>query len=388
MNIPFIDLKELHTEALRKDIKARIATIIDEAAFAQAKNVEELERLFGEFQGKGVQCLTTSNGTSSLYLALKAFDIGVGDEVIVSSLTWVATHQAIILAGATPVVVDCELDTFNIDAELLEQHITCKTRAIMPVHICGNPADMNAIMDIADEKGLVVIEDACQAHGAEAHLGMGVYEKCGSIGHVGCFSTYPTKNLGGIGEGGLVTTSDPETYDLMKAIRFFGKNGPNREAPGVFGGNFKMDEIRAAGLLAKFPLLDKWQHKRNGVAGTYKEVIDTLDDMDYQEESHGESVYHLFPILTSKPDEFQAFLEQDKGIGTFRYFNTLPHEAPGIAPHCRVPEETGNAKHIGTHTIYIPCQPYLKKYEIEYVCDALEEYRRIGGINTLFTQVQ
>jgi dTDP-4-amino-4,6-dideoxygalactose transaminase len=374
MNIPFLDLKEAHSTALRKDIKSRISDIIDSAYFAQGPVVAEFEERFAEFLGGDVKTVATSSGTASLELALRAADIGPGDEVIVTSLTWVATHLAILNVGATPVVIDVELDTFTIDPQLIWDVLNCNTKAIMPVHICGNPSNMKDIMDIADERDLIVIEDACQAHGAEAHLGMGEYEKVGSIGHMGCFSFFPTKNLGGIGEGGLVATSDPELLEKLKALRLFGKDGLDRDDPGVVGGNYKMDEIRAAALIAKMDHLETWQKKRNGIATMYKETVDEIDSMFFQQEEHGDSVYHLFSIMVKDPIHFQAFLEQDKGIGTARYYNTLPHNARAIRDRCIVPQPTPNASHIGTHSVYIPCQPYLKKYEADYICEAIAEY--------------
>tara|TARA_Y100000310_G_C20610392_1_gene777704 strand:+ start:379 stop:1509 length:1131 start_codon:yes stop_codon:yes gene_type:complete len=374
MNIPFVNLSKSHSASLNKKILFRIKTILDQGNYAQGAMVSELEELCKSFLDEQSMCLATASGTSSLHLALEALEIGKGDEVIVPAYTWIASIIPVIKAGAIPVIADVDRKTYTLSYDAVKLNITKKTKAILPVHIFGNPCDMAGIRDLAFQNNLSIIEDACQAHGTLVNTSVGVPAFAGTHGDIACFSFYPTKNLGGIGEGGLCVTKDKDLYNKMEAMRQFGKDSSDKENPGLLGFNYKMDEVRAAALVEKCELLPWWNTQRASVALNYRNVIDILPTMEFQQETHGTSSNHFFALTTKSPDKLQLFLDS-KGIQTSSCYRTLPHESISLKKYCQVRYDTLNATYISRNNIVLPIQPYLTDQEVSYICESLIEYK-------------
>ncbi len=304
MKVPFLDLKAQYL-TIKDEIDHAIAKVIESTAFARGPFVEQFEQEFAEF----CQCnysIGVSSGTSALWLAMQALGIGPGDEVITVPNTFIATVEAITFCGATPVFVDIDEKTYTIDPNLIEAAITPKTKAIVPVHLFGQMADMDSIMEIARTHNLLVIEDAAQAHGAE-YKG----RKAGSIGDVGCFSFYPGKNLGAYGEAGAVVTNNSE---LASRIRMFSDHGQSAKYMHSFPGwNARMDGIQGAVLSVKLKHLPAWNEARRSHAQEYNRQLSDLENLILPfEADYGKHVYHVYAIRTSKRDKLlQSLKEHD-----------------------------------------------------------------------------
>ncbi len=297
--------------------KRAVMAVLDSGQLAQGKVVEEFERTFAEWVG-AKHAIATSNGTTALHVALLAHGIGEGDEVITSPFTFIASANSILYTGARPVFVDIEPDTYNIDPTKIEAAITERTKAIMPVHLYGNPADMRAIMDIAKRHGLAVIEDAAQAHGAKAY-GQAV----GSFG-TGCFSFYPTKNMTS-GEGGMITTNDDEVADLARLLRAHGAR--ERYKHEILAFNFRMTDIHAAIGLAQMDKIDVWnmQRRQNAV-----KLTELLDDVVVTPVSRdwADHVYHQYTIRIPGGRRQLSQRLAAQGIGTGVHYPIAVHQQP------------------------------------------------------------
>jgi len=306
MKIPFVDLKAQYL-SIESEIDQAIKRVILDSAFIKGKYVLRFEKEFAEYCGTGF-CIGVGNGTDALVIAMKALGIGKGDEVITAANSFIATSEAITTAGANVKFVDCDPVTYNIDVSKIEEKVTEKTRAIIPVHLYGQPADMDEINRIAEKHNLYVIEDAAQAHGAE-YRG----KKVGSLGHIGCFSFYPGKNLGAYGDAGAIVTND---HDLTDRCRMLANHGRLEKYSHVIEGqNSRLDGMQAAILSVKLKHLDSWSMERNRVADYYSkslpdEVLKLPEKME--DATH---VYHLFVVQVEKRDELIKFLS-DKGIST------------------------------------------------------------------------
>src|SRR5580693_7981115 len=264
MKIPFVDLKSLHSE-IKDELREVFDRVLDNSTFVLGPEVLRFEQEFAAYCGTE-HCVAVNTGTAAIHLALAALGIGLGDEVITVPHTFIATAEAITAVGARPVFIDIDPVSFNMDPNLLEAAITSKTRAIIPVDLYGQVADMDPILAIADRHGIPVIEDACQAHGAE-YKG----RKAGSLALAGCFSFYPGKNLGACGEGGAVTTNDP---DLAQRIRMWRDHGSRRKYEHQFSGhNMRMEGLQGGLLAVKLKYLDRWNAQRREAARCYSEVM-------------------------------------------------------------------------------------------------------------------
>ena len=294
MKVPFLDLKAQY-EPIKEDIAKAINDVMEKTAFAGGPFVKKFEEEFAAFCGTK-QCIGVGSGTDALWLALLGLGIGPGDEVITVPNTFIATAEAISYCGAKPVFVDVDEKTYNMDPALIERAITPKTKAIIPVHLFGQMADMDAIMEIARSHGLSVIEDACQAHGAE-YKG----RKSGTIGDAGCFSFYPGKNLGAYGEAGAVVTNDEE---LDKKIRMLRDHGQAMKYHHTYiGWNARMDGIQGAILSVKLKHLEKWTEARRRNAKIYDELLQEVPEVVMPKEmAYGKHVYHLFAIRVADRD--------------------------------------------------------------------------------------
>jgi len=305
-HVPFLDLKSQNIKIFPK-VEKKLDRIINSSQFVCGKYVKEFEEAFASYLGTKF-CIGVNSGTSALIVALMAVGLKPGDEVIMPVNTFIATAEAVSILGGKPVFVDIHPDYYTIDVNQIESKITNRTKAIIPVHLYGQCADMDPIMDIARKYNLWVIEDACQAHGAE-YKG----RKAGTIGHIGCFSFYPGKNLGSWGEAGACVTNDEKLADRMYKIRNHG--GIKKYQHEILGGNFRMEEIQGAILGEKLYYLDEWNEKRRYIARLYLDRLQDLEDNDLlklpHEAPYNKHIYHLF-VITLKRKNRKVILSELK----------------------------------------------------------------------------
>jgi dTDP-4-amino-4,6-dideoxygalactose transaminase len=321
MNVPLVDLGAQY-QPLKEEILGRIGEILDGMRLFLGPNVQAFEREFAAYQ-EVEHAIGVSDGTTALQLALLACGIGPGDEVITVSHTFIATAEAIILVGALPVFVDVDRRTYTMDVGQIEGRITPHTRAIVPVHLYGQPADMDPVMEIAERHQLWVVEDASQAHGAR-------YKGCrtGGLGHVAAFSFYFSKNLGAYGEAGMVTTDDEELARKVRMLRDHGS--PQRYHHEMVGVNGRLDEIQAAVLRAKLPYLEGWNAQRRAHAAHYAELLSDLQEVALPEVAdYAEHVYHQYAVRVPHRDELREYLTR-QGIGTGVHYPIPCHLQPAL----------------------------------------------------------
>lgn len=303
MNVPFIDLSAHHTPHRREFARA-IDAVIEKGAFAGGQFVEEFEKEFAAYSDCEF-AIGVGSGTEALWLALLAMDIGTGDEVITVPNSFIATAEAISFTGATPVFVDVDEESYTLNPELLEAAITPRTRAIIPVHLFGQPAEMDPILEIARQHGLRVIEDAAQAHGAE-YQG----KRVGSIGDIGCFSFYPGKNLGAFGEAGAVVTNDKELCAKIARLRDHGQS--KKYYHSVVGWNGRMDGIQAAVLSVKLRHLEAGNNLRQSHAQRYDALLADLSQVTIPHQRRNVShVYHLYVLRVGNRDKVMASMNEN-----------------------------------------------------------------------------
>lgn len=311
--VPFVDLKREY-QNIRDEIFSAIERVFGKGKFILGDEVSLFEEEFAHYCGVKYG-VGVGSGTDALYLALKASGIGEGDEVITVSYSFIATALAISFTGAKPIFIDIDPDTYTMDPNLLEDYLKRRgkrVKAIIPVHIYGHPSDMDSIMEVSDKYGLIVIEDACQAHGAE-YKG----KKAGAFGLMSCFSFYPTKNLGGYGDGGMVLTDNKKFYERLLLLRNYGEKRKYHHF--IKGENSRLDEIQAAVLRVKLKYLDSWNESRRKIAFFYKENLKDTNIILPIEKDGIKHVYHLFVIRTTRRDELQKFL-REKGIFTLIHY--------------------------------------------------------------------
>jgi dTDP-4-amino-4,6-dideoxygalactose transaminase len=359
--IPFVDLKAQHL-SIREDLDAAIRNVVDRCEFILGSEVAAFEGEFAEFceaeHGIGV-----NTGTSALHLALLAAGIGAGDEVITVPFTFVATVSAIVYTGAVPVFVDIEPRSFTIDVAAIEAAVTERTKAILPVHLYGQPADMDPILDIARRHGLVVIEDACQAHGA-------LYKgrRVGGLGDLGCFSFYPGKNLGACGEGGMVVTDDPRHARTLRMLRDW---GAERKYEHVLKGyNFRMEAIQAAVLRVKLRRLADWTSARREAAARYAALFAGSAIATPQAMAYAHHVYHLYVIRTRCRAAWQEALAA-LGIQTGIHYPTPVHLLPAFADLGYRRGRFPHAERAAAEVLSLPMFPELSAAQCDEVARAV-----------------
>lgn len=365
MNVPFIDLKTQY-KGIKDEIHAAINEVMENTAFAGGPYVAKFEQEFAKFCNCK-HAVGVGNGTDALWLSLVALGLGQGAEVITVPNTFIATAEAISLAGATPVFVDIEEKTNNMNPFLLEAAITKKTKAIIPVHLFGQSADMDPIMDIAKKHGLFVIEDACQAHGSE-YKG----KKAGSIGHTGCFSFYPGKNLGAYGEGGAVVINDDR---LASSIRMFRDHGQAKKYyHGIIGWNARLDGIQGAVLNVKLKYLQGWNDSRRKLAQEYTRQLSGVKEIITPEEvNYGRHVYHIYSIRVEKRDELMAFLT-DKGISCGIHYPVPIHLQDAYRSLNMGVGSYPIAEKCAAQYLSLPMFPELTSEQINYVTGEIKEF--------------
>lgn len=303
-NIPPLDLKRQY-QAIGADVSAVVLEVLASGAYIGGPMVQSFEQQFASYVGT-TECVACNSGTDALYLALRAMHIGAGDEVITTPFTFIATAETISAVGAKPVFVDIDPATFNLDLSQVTAAITPRTKAIMPVHLFGKPLDMTAMMSIATEHNLIVIEDCAQATGAQWND-----RKVGSIGHFGCFSFFPTKNLGGCGDGGAVTLNDPQ---LAADLRMFREHGSRqRYYHEEIGMNSRLDAVQAAILQVKLQHLDRWNQQRDEVATRYQELLANIPGIiTPQSIAGGTSVWNQYTIRVIAPEGVEPSAHRDR----------------------------------------------------------------------------
>lgn len=356
--IPFVDLRAENSE-IGGEIAQAVEAVVRSGWFILGGRVERFEGEFSKYVGTQYG-IGVNSGSDALYLALKAVGVGEGDEVITVSHTFISTADAIVRNGAKPVFVDIDPDTYCIDVSRIEESITTKTRAILPVHLYGHPADMEPIMEIAKRFDLAVVEDACQAHGAE-YRG----KKVGSIGHVGCFSFYPIKNLGAYGDGGIAVTENEELAEKLRMLRNYGQS--QKYHHDFVGVNSRLDEIQASILSVKLKRLDEWNEKRRRVAKLYDELLGNSNVTIPVQKEYAKHVYHLYVIRCKERDKLQQHLLAN-GIQTQIHYPIPVHRQKayqGVAADANVQVTERMCQEI----LSLPMHPFLGEDEVRAVAE-------------------
>ncbi len=356
--MPFLDLKAAYLE-LKDEMDAAYHRVMESGWYILGQEVDAFESEFAAYCGTK-HCIGVGNGLDALHLILRAMDIGQGDEVIVPSNTFIATWLAVSYAGAKPVPVEPDEKTYNINPLLIEKAITRRTKAILPVHLYGQPADMDAINETAGRHGLKVIEDAAQAHGAR-YKG----RKAGSLGHAAGFSFYPVKNLGAFGDGGAVVTDDDLIAGRIRLLRNYGSSVKyNHEIKGF---NSRLDELQASFLRVKLSRLDEWNTRRRKQADFYLQALADIPDFTLPfVASWAEPVWHLFVIQHSFRDELNRYLNQN-GIVTMVHYPLMPNSSLAYAEMKDRASSLRIAKRLAERFLSLPLGPQMDKDAVEHI---------------------
>ncbi len=362
MQIPFVDLKSQY-HSVKQEIDTAIKNVIDESAFVRGSHVKSFEKDYKTLFGVE-HCISCGNGTDALYISLKALGIGPGDEVITTALSWIASSEVITQCGAKVVFADIEADYYTIDPLDIERKITKNTKAIIPVHLHGQAANMQAIMSIAEQYNLYVIEDC-----AQAHLGKYRGETLGTFGIAGTFSFYPSKNLGAFGDAGAIISND-EAFAIK--ARMFANHGAIEKPDHVLEGiNSRMDGIQAAVLSVKLNYLKKWNQQRKRVADSYTQFLSQVPDiLPPKIRSDSQHVFHLYVVQTNERDQLRSYLS-DEGIDTsIHYPIALPFlGAYDYLKHC--PSDFPVAFSVTQNILSLPMYPELATNQLEKILDTI-----------------
>jgi dTDP-4-amino-4,6-dideoxygalactose transaminase len=388
MHIPFLDLKAQY-QSIKEEIQSALAEVIAQTAFAGGPFVARFEQAFAEFCGCR-EAVGVGSGTEALWMALLALGVGPGDEVITVPNTFIATAEAVSFCGAKPVFVDIDERTYNLDPNKLEDFLkkqdkgtkvketgeswrpvsrssgAGRLKAIVPVHLYGQPADMDPILELAEKYGLAVIEDACQAHGAE-YKG----RRAGSMGAAGCFSFYPGKNLGAYGEAGAVTSNNPELAGWIRTFRDHGQ--PKRYYHDRVGWNGRMDGFQGAVLGVKLPHLEGWNNQRREKADLYRRYLGEMEEILLPAEAeYARHIYHIYPIRVKNRDEvIQALTE--KGVNCGIHYPLPIHLQKAYAFLGHKAGDFPTAETVASELLSLPMYPELTEEQIVYVAECLKE---------------
>jgi dTDP-4-amino-4,6-dideoxygalactose transaminase len=365
MRVPFMDLSKIH-KPIRAEITEAINEVVNKGDFILGGKVGEFEKEFSAYCGCKFG-IGVSSGTDAIFLAVKALGIGPGDEVLVPANTFIATALGVTFAGAAPILVDADPLNYNINLENIEKKITAKTKAIIPVHLYGQPVAMDRISALATKHGLKVIEDACQAHGA-AYKG----KKTGSFGDIGCFSFYPAKNLGAFGDGGMVVTNDENLYNKIRILRAYGSE--KKYVHDEIGYNMRLDTMHAAVLSVKLKYLDSWNEQRNAAAKKYDELLRGTEFGIFQTVRDAYHVYHLYVIRSRRRDELSKYLGEN-GIGTTIHYPIPIHKTGAYKYLGHKDGDFPVVDKFSGEIISLPMFPGITDEEIEYVARTLKNFK-------------
>lgn len=379
MKVPLLDLKKQY-ETIKTEIREATEEVFDSQRFIMGPRVEELEEQIAEYSGCRFG-VGVSSGTDALLISLMSAGIGPGDMVITTPYTFFATVGAIVRAGARPLFADIREDTFNLDPELLEMMLLSlpeeekeKVKAVIPVHLYGQCADMEPILNLAEKFGLTVIEDAAQAIGAVYKRPEIGTKRAGSMGLYGCFSFFPSKNLGAFGDGGMVTTSDPEVYDRLKKLRNHGASPKYYHA--IIGGNFRLDALQAAILTVKLRYLDQWTEKRQENAARYRTLFhkEGLEEVRLPDEKEERHIYNQFVIrVPGKRDALRSFLSE-QGVGSEIYYPVPLHMQACFKSLGYKREDFPLSVAAAETSLALPVFPELTSEQIRYVVDMIAQF--------------
>jgi dTDP-4-amino-4,6-dideoxygalactose transaminase len=363
VKVRFVDLSAQH-KLLESELKEVFSRVLANGSFVLGPEVEKFEKMFASYC-QAAHCVTVTNGTAALQLVLQGLDVGPGDEVITVAHTFIATAEAINAAGARPVFVDIDPVSYTMDPTKLEKAITSKTKAIIPVHLYGQPADMDAINAIAATHGIPVIEDSCQAHGAEYNG-----RRTGSLAKAACFSFYPSKNLGACGEGGAVTTNDAE---LAKKIRMLRDHGSAKKYEHDFPAyNLRMEGIQGGVLAVKLPHLDTWNSNRRVLAARYQELFAGSRVVSPKEMSYSRHVYHLYVIVVEDREALKKALSE-QGIENGLHYPVPLHLQNAYAYLGYKKGDFPVSEHVAVNHVSLPMYAELPIEHVEHVAKTVLE---------------
>jgi dTDP-4-amino-4,6-dideoxygalactose transaminase len=366
---PAVPVLDLHAQyaGLREEMEQTLIRVARSGTYVLGPEVEAFEQGFARYCG-AAHCVAVNSGTSALHLALLAAGVGPGDEVVTVPMTFVATSWAVSYAGATPVFVDVDPVTYTMDPALVEAKITPRTKAILPVHLYGQPADLRALLEIGRRHGIPLIEDAAQAHGARFHG-----RRVGPLGFAGCFSFYPGKNLGAFGEGGAVVTDDPAAATRMRALRDHAQTQRYHHAE--LGFNYRMDALQGAVLGVKLPHLDRWTEARRVLAGRYGRELSELPLRPPGQANGREHVWHLYVVLHPERDRLREELDR-AGVRTGLHYPIPVHLQRAYAHLGHKPGDFPVSERVGRECLTLPLFPEMTARQQDRVVAALADALR------------
>lgn len=362
IKVPYLDLKAQY-RSIKAEIDAAITGVLESCQFILGSEVANFERDFAGYCGAS-ECIALNSGTSALHLALLAAGVGPGDEVITVPFTFVASVAAVLYAGARPVLVDIDPRSFTMDPAAVESAITPLTKVILPVHLYGQTADMDPILDIARRHNLIVIEDAAQAHGAK-YKG----RSAGSIGDIGCFSFYPAKNLGAYGEGGAVTTNNPQFAKTMRMLRDWGQDAKYHHV--LRGFNYRMEGFQGAILRVKLRHLEQWTERRRAIAQVYDQLLSDMNVETPTEMPWARHIYHVYSVRSKERDALQAALRAE-GIQTAIHYALPAHLQPAYADLGYSKGDLLHSEKAADEVLALPVYPELTDEQVRLVAQAIE----------------
>jgi dTDP-4-amino-4,6-dideoxygalactose transaminase len=366
--VEFLDFSRQH-QALREGLLEAFARVLDGGSYILGEEVRLFEQEFASFLGAG-EAVGVASGTDALLLSLKALGVGEGDEVVAPAFTAPPTVVAVALSGAVPVLADVRPSDFNVDPDRVEEALTERTRAVIPVHLYGSPADLEGLEGVCSRAGLPLVEDACQAHGARLHG-----RSLGTWGRCGCFSFYPTKNLGGLGDGGMVATGDPALASRLRSIRDYGRK--ERDLLGEIGYNSRLDELQAALLRVKLERLEEGNRRRRDLAAVYLEGLAGLPLCLPPVRPGALPAFHLFCVSTPERDRLSGFLA-GRGIRTLVHYPTPIHLQPAFARLGYARGDFPVAERAAAEALSLPLYPELEEGEAEETVRAVREFFAAG----------
>ncbi len=371
MTIPMLDLKGQYKK-IKNEVDSSIQQVIDSGIFINGKEVSDFEKNLSEFLSSNY-VVACANGTDALQIAMMALELKPGDEVIVPSFTYAATAEVVGLLGLVPVLVDVDPRSFNIKVEDIEKSITSRTKAIVPVHLFGQISEMEKIMEIAGKHGLYVIEDNAQALGAVYTYSDGTKKFAGTIGHIGCTSFFPTKNLGCYGDGGALFTQNKALAEKIRMVTDHGQKV--KYYHDIIGCNSRLDTIQAAVLNVKLSHLEEYSEARYRAAQKYKELLAGIDEIILPLESEFSThVYHQFTIRVSKGrDELKQFLF-DKGIASMIYYPLALNHQKAFSSISRITVSLENAETVAGQVLSLPMHTELKESDQVIICNAIRDF--------------
>jgi dTDP-4-amino-4,6-dideoxygalactose transaminase len=361
VSVPYLDLKAQY-RSIKPEIHAAVSRVLESSQFVLGEEVAAFEQDFARHCGTA-ECIAVNSGTSALHLALLAAGIGPGDEVITVPFTFVASVAAILYTGARPVLIDIDPHSFNMNAVAVDAAITPRTKAIMPVHLYGQTADMDPVLDVARRQGLAVIEDAAQAHGAK-YKG----RPAGNLGDIGCFSFYPTKNLGAYGEGGAITTSNPAYAQKIRMLRDWGQDRKYHHV--LRGFNYRMEGLQAAILRVKLRYLERWTEARRAIAAKYNQRLADSGLALPPEMPWARHVYHVYSLRTPDRDSFRTALESE-GIQTAVHYAIPVHLQPAYADLRYQKGSFPESETAAQEVVGLPIYAELSQDQVDAVCRAV-----------------